>query len=246
MQATAATAAAAASEERATCAEQRLQGVIDEMNARWRIKWKAKMPLDLPEVSSPLDVPPGVPCDASSSISARALLVSELRRTFSFFALFLNAFRDRAVAAANGGDAHIKAQSKFGYGCGMKLLIQCTKEHSKVMETVVGSVSRLVNCVAILVGDAQSQSQPETDLLQSLVDSSSSVSIALHKWSSFANELSACMLMLIHEGSADSHVDSRSGVPSSSAAIRCLNVLHRSLASLSSISQEVHLISDYL
>jgi hypothetical protein len=209
------------------------------MNTRWQLKWKTKMPLDLPEVSSPLDAVSELPCDAAPSLAARALLVGELRRTFSFFALFLNAFRDRVVAAANGGDAIFKAQGKFGHACGMKLLLQCIKEHSKVMETVVGSVSRLVLCVAAMVGDV---THPETDLLQSLVDSSSSVSIALHKWSSFANELSACMMMLMHDGSTDSAADPRSIVSAPSVALRSLSVLHRSLTSLFSIAREVPLI----
>jgi hypothetical protein len=239
LQADAASSAAAASEERAMCAEQRLQGVIDEMNTRWRLKWKTKMPLDLPEATSPLDAAPDEQCDAAPSIAARALLVSELRRSFSLFALFLNAFRDRASAAANGGDVCIKAQSKFGYGCGMKLLLHCTKEHSKVMEAVVGSVSRVVVCVSAMMGDVLLQVQPETDMLQSLIDSSSSVGSALNKWSTFASELSVCMLMLMPENSSDSIVDSRNGNSASSFAMHSLGMFHRSLASLLSIAREV-------
>ena len=109
------------------------------------------MPLDLPEASSPFDAAPEAVCDSAPIIAARALLLSELRRTFSYFSLFLNAFRDRATAAANGGDSCIKSQGKFGHVCGIKLLLQCSKEHSKVMEAVIGSVSRLVVCVAAVM-----------------------------------------------------------------------------------------------
>ncbi len=241
-QASDATAVAAASEERAIRAEQRLQGVIDDVNMRWLLKWKTKMPLDLPEASSPLDIAPEALFDATPSVAARTLLVCELRRAFSFFSLFLNAFKDRATAAAKGSDACMKAQGKFGYGCGMKLLLQCSKEHSKVMESVVGSVSRLVVCVAAVMGDLQGQSQHETDLLQSVIDSSSSVGNALHKWSTFARELLVCMSILLPEGAADPIIGSNISISSSIASVRGFSMLHRSLASLTSIAREVTML----
>ncbi len=241
-QAADATAVAAASEERAIRAEQRLQGVINDVNARWLLKWKTKMPLDLPEASSPLDIAPEALFDATPSVAARTLFVSELRRAFTFFSLFLNAFKDRASAAAKGGDACMKAQGKFGYGCGMKLLLQCSKEHSKVMESVVGSVSRLVICVAAVMGDLKSQMQHVTDLLQSIIDCSHTVGNALHKWSTFARELLVCMSMLLPEGAADPNVGSHIVDSSSIAAVRGFSMFHRSLESLTTIVREVTIL----
>ena len=197
------------------------------------------MPLDLPEASSPLDAAPEALFDATPSIAARPILVSELRRTFSFFSLFLNAFRDRVSAAAKINDSCIRPHGKVGYGCGTRLLLQCSKEHSKVMESVVGSVSRLLACVAAVMGDLQSQTQHENDLLQSFVDSSRSIGSALHKWGTFAHELLVCMLMLLPEAAADPLNGPPSGVYSSSAALRGFNKFHRSIASLSSIADEV-------
>lgn len=199
------------------------------------------MPLDLPEVSSPFDVAPEALCDSAPSIAARALLLSELRRTFSYFSLFLNAFRDRATAAANGGDSCIKSQWKLGHICGMKLLLQCSKEHSKVMEAVIGSVSRLIVCVAAVMGDLQSQTLHEHDLFQSFIDCSRSVGNALHKWSIFAHELWSCIMMLLPDGAADPHASL-----SSSATIRGFSMMHRSLASLTSIAREVPMNHSFL
>jgi hypothetical protein len=230
--------AAAASERRAVDAERRLQGVVDEVNMRWLLKWKSKMPLELPEASSPLDIVPEALSTAAPSMVARSLLVSELRRTFSFFSLFLNAYRDRVAAAAKSSDT-TKPHGKAGSACGKKLLLQCSKEHSKVMESVVGSVSRLVACIAIVMGDVQSPTLHDSDLLQSILDSSSSISSALHKWSRFAHELSVCMTMLLQEEAADQRAGSGSGPSSTAAAARELTIWHRSLASLTSIAREV-------
>ena len=252
VQAADAVAAAALSQEHASSAERRLQGVIDDMNLRWMLKWKTKMPLDLPEASSPLDMVPEVSCNAVPIITARALFVSELRRTFSYFSLFLNAFRDRATVAAKGSDICIKAQGKPGYACGMKLLHQCSKDHSKVMEAVVGSAARFTVCLAALTGDLQSQSH-ETDLLQSLIDNSNSICGALHRWSIFSRELSVCLSMLLLEGAAELSTglgvvegsvklfldDQVSGRGDRSGTRSAFSSLHRSIATLASISREV-------
>lgn len=252
VQAADAVASAALSQERASSAERRLQSVIDDMNLQWVLKWKTKMPLDLPEASSPLDMVPEVSCNAVPIITARALFVSELRRTFSYFSLFLNAFRDRATAAAKGGDICIKAQGKPGYACGIKLLHQCSKDHSKVMEAVVGSAARFSVCLAALTGDLQSQSH-ETDLLQSLIDNSNSICGALHKWSIFSRELSVCMSILLLEGAAEQSTgigvgegsvkrfldDQVLGRGDKSGTHSGFSSLHRSIATLASISREV-------
>ncbi len=252
VQAADAAAAAALSQEHALSAERKLQGVIDDMNMRWMLKWKTKMPLDLPEASSPLDIVPEVSCNAAPIITARALFVSELRRAFSYFSLFLNAFRDRATAAAKGGDICIKAQGKPGYACGVKLLHQCSKDHSKVMEAVVGSVARFTFCLSLLMGDLQSQPH-ETDLLQSIIDNSNSICIALQKWSTFSRELSVCMSMLLLEGVAEQFTglsvggggvkrfldDQVPGRGDKSGTFCGFSSLHRSIATLASISREV-------
>ena len=122
------------------------------------------------------------------------------------------------------------------------------------MEAVVGSAARFTVCLAALTGDLQSQSH-ETDLLQSLIDNSNSICGALHKWSIFSRELSICMSILLLEGAAEQstgigvgegsvkrflddqvlgRVD-KSGTHSGSG----FSSLHRSIATLASISREV-------
>jgi hypothetical protein len=238
-QAADAAVAAVSSEERAIGAEKRLQVAVDEANKLWLQKWKSKMPLDLPEASSTFDIAPESLFCVSPCVAASMLLISELRRSFSLFSLFLNAFRDRTSAAVKGADTCIKVNGKFGNGYAVKLLFLSCKEHSKVMEAVVGSVARLVVCSAAIMGDLQSQMQHESDLLQSIMDSTSSTASALQKWSAFVYQLSVCTCMLLSDEAAEPRDGTGGNDPLLSSAVRELNRWHRSLVLLTSISREV-------